>query len=51
LLSIEQSEAVDKSDQTKVMIAMQMRDKDMRDAAVLYFVTHQLQLGTLSAVY
>jgi hypothetical protein len=51
LLAIEQSKTIDEPDQTKIMVTVQMRDKDVRDATVFYFITHQLELGAFSAVY
>jgi hypothetical protein len=51
LLAIEQSKTIDEPDQTKVMIAVQMRDKDMRDTAVFYIVSHELKLRAFATIY
>jgi len=32
------------------MVAVQMADKDITNALMLYFVTHQLHLGALTTI-
>jgi hypothetical protein len=35
---------------TKEVVAVQVADEDVRNALMLYFVSHQLHLGAFSAI-
>jgi hypothetical protein len=51
LLPAEKAEAIDEADKTEVMIAMKMRDKNMRDLAAPYSVIDHLYLRAFATVY
>jgi len=50
LLVTEQTETVDEPDQSKIMIAVQMRNENMGNAAASYFIIDHLNLCAFAAI-
>lgn len=46
----EEAKRIDKPNETKIMVAMQVRNENMRDLTAAYFVIDKLDLGSFSAI-